>query len=70
MGVWNGITTMEKSVSNFFKKVYAELLYCFRKARSQCMRLVQKVGGAVRSKRMKKTDLALYRVQFTGVIYT
>lgn len=55
-------------VSNFSVRVYTELLYCFRKARSQCLRMDQKVGGVMRSKRKNRTDLGLYKVQLTRII--
>lgn len=55
-------------VSNFSVRVYMKLLYCFRKVRSQCLRMDQKVGGVMRSKRKNRTDLGLYKVQLPGVI--
>lgn len=40
-----------KAVSDFFKKLYTEPPHCFRKAKFQCMRMDQTVGGVMRSKK-------------------
>lgn len=47
------------AVINFFKKLHTEQPHCFRKAKSQCMRMGQTVGGVMGSKKKEANRLRI-----------